>query len=187
MLSALHFNSYTFCTAFRFLCILIHCILILTIYLLFLSLHLKHACNLLRHCNSVCWQNYEKDNLTFDPLPWLNNFPFDISSCECYDNTKNMLYTVENAYELRYSREISYDLSCILIHALSPWYPSPVCPTSNFIRFIPSISIPTLSALHSNSFTFCPASHFRRYLPCILIHTLSAQHLNSYAFMWMLW
>jgi hypothetical protein len=48
----------------------------------------------------------EKDNLTFDPLPWLNNFPFDISSCECYDNTKNMLYTVKNAYELKYSREI---------------------------------------------------------------------------------
>ena len=47
----------------------------------------------------------------------MNNFPFDIISCECYDNTKNMLYTVENAYELRYSREIvRIRIQCIRMH-----------------------------------------------------------------------
>jgi hypothetical protein len=143
MLSALHFNSYTFCTAFRFLCILIHCILILTISLLYLSLHLKHACNLLRHCNSVCWQNYEKDNLTFDPLPWLNNFPFDIISCECYDNTKNMLYTVENAYV----SSIPFPMLSAL-HSNSYTF----CPASQFLCYLPCILIHILSALPFDSY-----------------------------------
>jgi hypothetical protein len=93
---------------------------------IFLSLHLKHVCNLLRNCNSVCWQNYEKDNLTFDPLPWLNiyhsilvhfNAMIIRRICSTQWKTHTTWDTVEKSLELRYSGEIvRIRIQCIIMH-----------------------------------------------------------------------